>query len=359
MREEAVVGGRESRRRLSSARRIGVGAALVVMSLAAGGSGLASGAKTDAQQKRYTLGISMPFLSSDFQVVMQKRLVATAKQLGIKYLPPTNADMDSAKQIADIRNLISAGATGLIVVANDSKAIIPALKYAAQKGVKVVSIDIGPDGGKLAMIVRADNVGMGRIACRWMGKKLGGKGKVLSNQGAQTSINGRDRTKGFHDCMKQEFPNIQLIERPTDWDPAKQVANIQTVLTANPDLGGIYMQSDWALSASLAAIKQAGHGAKVGQPGHVYTISIDASPLGLKKIKEGVLDAEISQPLDLYVKHGLQYLQGAIDGNTWRPGTTNHNSRIVRFSGNLMDLVAAKLVTRANVNDRTLWANQK
>jgi ABC-type sugar transport system substrate-binding protein len=294
----------------------------------------------------------MPFLSSDFQVVMQKRLVATAKKLGIKYLPPTNADSDSGKQITQIQDLISAGATGLIVVANDSKAIIPALKYAASKGVKVVSIDIGPDGGKLDMIVRADNVGMGWIACRWMGGRLKGEGSVLSNQGAQTSINGRDRTKGFRDCMKAEFPNIELIERPTDWDPAKQVANIQTVLTSTPDLGGIYMQSDWALSASLAAIKAAG-----GK--NVLTISIDASPLGLKKIKQGALTAEISQPLDLYVKHGLQYLQAAVDGKTFKVGPTDHKSKIVRFNGNLMDLVSAKLVTKANVNDPSLWANQK
>jgi ABC-type sugar transport system substrate-binding protein len=334
---------------------LGVVLALAVLALTAGA---ASGGTSRSGQGGFTMGLSMPFLNSDFQVVMQKRFTAEAKKLGIKLLPPTNANSDSGKQITDVRNLISAGAEGLIVIANDSKAIIPALNYAKQKGVPVVSVDIGPDGGEVAMITRADNVGMGWIACRAMAKKIGGKGKVLSLQGAFTSINGRDRTKGFHDCITKEYPNIQLIEKPTDWDPAKQVAAIQTVLTSDPDLKGIYSQADWCLSATLAAIKQAGHGAKVGQPGHIYTISIDATPLAIKKIKEGVLDAGISQPLDLYVKYGLQYLRQALNGKVFKPGSSGHGSKIINFNGNPMDLLPAKLVTKANSNDPTLWANQ-
>jgi ABC-type sugar transport system substrate-binding protein len=208
------------------------------------------------------------------------------------------------------------------------------------------------------MIVRADNVGIGQIACRAMGKEIGGTGKVLSLQGAQTSINGRDRTKGFRDCMKKEFPKITLIERPTDWDPAKQVAAIQTVLTSDPDLKGIYMQSDWALAASLNAIKKAGHGAKVGEKGHIYTISVDASAQGLERIKDGTMDAEVSQPADLYVKYGLMYLKQALAGKTFKAGKTDHGTRIVMFNGNPMDLVPATLVTKKNVNDPKLWANQ-
>ena len=83
------------------------------------------------------------------------------------------------------------------MVANDSKAIIPALDFAAEQNVPVVSIDIGPDGGSLYAIVRADNVGMGWIACEAMAKAIGDTGKVLSLQGALTSINGRERTQGL------------------------------------------------------------------------------------------------------------------------------------------------------------------
>ena len=305
-----------------------------------------------------TIGYSSPFLFSQFQVILQDQAVAIAEGAGLKVLSPTNADGDSGKQITDIRSLIGAGAKGLIVVANDSKAIIPALDFAGSEKVPVVSIDIGPDGGSLYAIVRADNIGMGWIACTDMAKAIGDSGKVLSLQGAATSINGRERSQGFHDCMTQEHPNIELIERPTDWDATKQAAALQTVLAANPDLKGIFQQSDYALSPTLNVLKQAGRDAKVGEEGHIYNISIDASPQALELIRSGDLDAGISQPLDAYAKYGVQYLQDAFAGKELALGKTDHGSEVVVFNGNKMDLLPAVLVTKANVDDQALWGNQ-
>jgi ABC-type sugar transport system substrate-binding protein len=304
-----------------------------------------------------TIGYSAPFLMAQFEVVLQDQSVAAAKAFGLKVLSPTNADQDSGKQITDVRNLIGAGAKGLIVVANDSKAIIPALDFADSQKVPVVSIDIGPDGGKVYAIVRADNIGMGRIACEAMAKAIGDAGKVLSLQGAFSSINGRERSEGFHDCITKDHPKIELIERPTDWDATKQAAALQTVLAANSDLKGFFMQSDYALAPTLNVLKQAGRDAKVGQPDHIYSISIDASPQGLDLVKSGDLDAEISQPLDGYAKYGVQYLLDALAGKDLALGKTDHKSEVVVFNGNKMDLLPAVLVTKVNVEDKSLWGN--
>lgn len=320
-----------------------------VLLLAGTGTGYAAGE---------TIGYSSPFLFSQFQVILQDQTGVAAKAAGLNMLEPTNADGDSGKQITDVRSLVGAGAKGLIVVANDSKAIIPALDFAGEQKVPVVSIDIGPDGGSLYAIVRADNIGMGWIACEAMAKAIGDSGKVLSLQGAQTSINGRERTQGFHDCITQKHPNIELIERPTDWDATKQAAALQTVLAANPDLKGVFQQSDYALSPTLNVLKQAGRDAKVGAEGHIYNISIDASPQALELIRSGDLDAGISQPLDLYAKYGVQYLADALAGKELELGKTDHGTEVVEFNGNKMDLLPAVLVTKENVDDPNLWGNQ-
>jgi ribose transport system substrate-binding protein len=312
----------------------------------------------EARAAGETVGYSAPFLFAQFEVILQDRTATEAKKAGLNLLNPTNADNDSGKQITDVRNLVGAGAKGLIVVANDSKAIIPALDYAASKNVPVVSIDIGPDGGKLFAIVRADNRGMGRIACTEMAKAIGDSGKVLSLQGAFSSINGRERSEGFHDCMTKEHPKIELIERPTDWDATKQAAALQTVLTANPDLKGVFQQSDYALSPTLNVLKQAGRDAKVGETGHVYDISIDASPQALDLVRAGTLDAAISQPLDGYATYGVKYLQDALAGKALALGNSDHGSEVIEFNGNKMDLLPAVLVTKSNVDDPALWGNQ-
>jgi ribose transport system substrate-binding protein len=343
--------------RVSVAAVLGASVMLAAACSSGGAQNQAASSGTSGS-KPVTLGISMPFLSADFEVVLEKQLVSHASQLGMKVLPPTNADMQSGQQITDVRNLISEGATAIVVIANDSKAIIPALEYAKSHHVPVVSLDIGPNGGKVAMIVRADNVQMGVDACMAIGKDLHGTGQVLSLEGALTSINGLDRTTGFHNCIAKNFPHITLIEKPTNWDPATQSNDIQTVLTANPDLQAIYMQSDWALSAALQTIKQAGHGAAAGQSGHIYTTSIDGTPLGLSLVQSGHLDAEISQPLNLYVRYGLQYIQEAVAGKTFAAGPSSHGTTVQLFNGNPMDLMPPTLVTKANVDDPNLWGNE-
>ena len=119
------------------------------------------------------------------------------------------------------------------------------------------------------------------------------------------------------------------------------------------------MQSDAVmLSGVLNVLKSAGKLTKVGEPHHIMLVSIDGTPLALSRIRDGLLDAAISQPLDLYVKYGLRYLQAAVAGETFRAGPTDHNSRIVDFKGNLMDLLPAPTVTQKNADDPALWGNK-
>ena len=54
------------------------------------------------------------------------------------------------------------------------------MNFANSKNVPVIATDIPPNGGKLFMIVRADNLEMGAKICMAMGDTLKGKGTVLS-----------------------------------------------------------------------------------------------------------------------------------------------------------------------------------
>ncbi|MEO8667416.1 MAG: sugar ABC transporter substrate-binding protein [Bauldia sp.] len=323
------------------------------------GTALAVGLAAGAQAEGFKMGYAVGFLTDPFQAVQADLVIKTAKEAGLTPLPVANANNDAGKQISDVRNLISQGAKGIIVVAVDSDAIAPALKFAEEKAVPVVFIDIGPAGGKAAMIVRANNLYMGDAACKWLGNAVGGKGTVLSLMGDQASINGRDRTTGFNDCMKKEFPNIKVNEQPTYWKAEKASAAAQTVMTSTPDLAGIYMQSDSVmLPGILNLLKSSGKLKKVGEEGHMPLISIDGTPFALQKIREGWHDAAVSQPLDLYVKYGVAYLQDAVAGKTFAAGATDHGSEIVMYNNNPMDLLPSPVITAKEAADPMLWGNQ-
>jgi ribose transport system substrate-binding protein len=304
--------------------------------------------------------MSMSFLASPFFVVLTDLVTKEAKETGLNWTQTTDAQSDAGKQISDIQALVNSGVKGLIVVPRDSDAIAPALNFAQTNGVTVVAVDVGINTGKAAMTIRADNVAMAQSAADEIGQHLNGKGKILELQGDLLNTSGRERTEGFEQRMKEKYPGIQIIARPTRWEQARAADATQTILTATPDLDAIYMQSDSImLPGVLSVLQQLGHGAKVGEPKHIFLVSIDGSPFSLEKIRSKELDAAVSQPLDLYAKYAVSYLQKAMAGEKFSPGPTDHNSRIVaNTAGNLEDLLPAPVATIENVSDPKLWGNQ-
>jgi ABC-type sugar transport system substrate-binding protein len=151
----------------------------------AGGDAAASGGLPGD----FKLGYSTGFLDNPALAVQLESTEQLAKDIGLDFMT-RNANGNAGQQITDVRNLIDAGAQALVTIVADSKAIIPALDYAEQREVPVVSVDIGPDGGSYYVLVKADNVRMAREACMEMGERLDGKGKVL-NSPRSTAATGR------------------------------------------------------------------------------------------------------------------------------------------------------------------------
>jgi ribose transport system substrate-binding protein len=303
------------------------------------------------------VGYSESFLTDPFQVQLVKQLGVQATAQSVDLLPAVNADADAAKQSTDVQTLIGRGVKGLIVVPVDSKAIVPAIKQANAKNIPVVTVDLGADSGKISMIVRADNVFMGKAACKAMGKALNGKGAVLNLQGDLATQNGQDRSKGFTDCMSAEFPGITVNSKPMNWKPEECATQAQTVLSTSK-IDGIFEGSESVCLASVQKVlTNQGKTAKVGEAGHIVVVGIDGSPAGLDAIRAGTMDAIVSQPLDLYAKYGIQYIKEAMAGQTFKAGPTDHNSTIVQNGDSLEDQLPSPTVTKDNVDDKSLWGN--
>lgn len=342
------------------------GAVLGFAALLAACSGGTGGAAIPAAQGTGTfdpsstkVAFSAPYGIAAFVTYEMNKTNSDLKSAGFQVLASTNANQNNAQQVTDMENLVSAGAKGIIVDSNDSAAIVPALQYAKQHGVTVIPVDVSPTSGPAPAAVTANQLQIGTEACEAMAKGIGYKGKVLSLEGSQSTYNGRERTLGFAQCMKK-YPNITLIQKATNWDAPTQAADVQTVLTSDPDLKGIYQQAGYALSGTLEAVKQAGHYAKAGSASHIYMVAVDGDPQGLQEIRDGDLDVEISQPALGFAEYGTKYLEDALKDPKWTLplGKTDHDSTVVEFDGIRTDELPAVTVTKANVDDSSLWGNQ-
>jgi simple sugar transport system substrate-binding protein/ribose transport system substrate-binding protein len=314
------------------------------------------------------IGSDYPRSDTDFWNAYIRYSPQEAKELKVDNLKTTNSENDVAKLASNVQTLLSQGAKGIVMAPQDTAAVAPTLAQLEAKKIPVVSIDTRPDTGKVFMVVRADNRAYGEKSCQFLGAQLKGKGKVVELMGDLASVNGRDRTEAFNDCMKKSFPGIKVFAEPSKWDGPTAANQLQTVLAANPDVKGVYMQASFALSGTLQVLKQRNLLVPPTDPKHVFIVSNDGIPEELKDIQAGQIDATVSQPADLYAKYGLYYVRQAIAGKTFKPGPTDHDSNIVQVrDGVLEDQLAAPLVTldgatvgsekTLKYDDTSLWGN--
>ncbi|MEV6562202.1 sugar ABC transporter substrate-binding protein [Nocardia sp. NPDC051756] len=294
------------------------------------------------------VGADQPRSDSDFWSAYAGYLGPKAAAAGVK-LENTSSDNDANRLKSNVDTLLSKNVKAIIMAPQDTAAVKPALTAAAAKNVPVVSVDTRPDSGGVYMVVRADNRAYGTKSCIYLGETLEGAGKVVEFQGDLSSINGRDRSEAFAECMKTRYPGIKVIEIPTDWKGDRAVSGLQDKLLTDPDINGIYMQAGGVfLQSTMALLRRSNKLVKAGAPGHITIVSNDGIKAELDAIEAGEIDATISQPADLYAQYAAFYAKAAVDGRKFSPGPTDHGSTIIDtgVGGTLEDQLSAPVVTR-------------
>ncbi|MEV6367928.1 sugar ABC transporter substrate-binding protein [Micromonospora musae] len=336
---------------------IALGAILALTTVACSDS--SSGGSGNQAGSGPQIGIDLPRADSDFWNSYAKYVPQFADEYDVNLMSPTNSQNDVSKLVANVQAMVSQGAKAVVMAPQDTGAIASTLGTLESRKIPVVSVDTRPDKGKVFMVVRADNRAYGQKACEFLGEKLGGKGKVIEFQGSLSSINGRDRSEAFAECMKTKFPEITIFEEPTEWEGAKAAAALQTRLAQHPDIKGVYMQAGGVfLAPTLQVLRSKNLLVPPTDPKHIFIVSNDGIPQEFEAIRKGEIDATVSQPADLYAKWALYYAKAAAEGKTFQAGPTDHDSTIIDIGNGLEDQLAAPLVTKENVDDPALWGNQ-
>jgi ABC-type sugar transport system substrate-binding protein len=314
------------------------------------------------------IGLDFPRSDTAFWASYISYVPQEATKLGAT-LTTTSSNNSIQTLIANVPILLAKGAKAIVMAPQDTAAIGPTIAQLDAKNIPVISVDTATDTGNTYMVVRADNVAYGTKACQFLGTELKGTGSVVVLEGDTASINGRDRTTSFMSCMSKNFPKIVVHGEPSKWDGPTAASQLQTALTADKNIRGVYMESSFALDGTIQDLKQAHLTALAPDPNHVYVVSNDGVPEELQDIASGLIDATVSQPADAYAYWGIFYAQAAIAGKTFSVGPTDHGSNIVQVRpGVLEDQLGAPLVTKVAGSfgngvtsiastDTSLWGN--
>jgi ribose transport system substrate-binding protein len=133
-----------------------------------------------------------------------------------------------------------------------------------------------------------------------------------------------DRERGFDDVMQAEFPHIQVIARQYGLsDRAKAMTAAENILTAHPDLNGIFASSEPSSVGTALAVKSR------KAVGSVKFVAFDSSESMIEDMKAGVIDAMVVQDPFRMGFEAVKTLVDRLNGTT-SPKRIDLSARLIR-----------------------------
>jgi len=267
------------------------GVAAIAVAVSTGFGGAVATAQDDGEIVYLTPGLDLPFWR-----YLSKGVESAATEAGYGY-QALDSRNNAQTQLQNAQDAIARGVSGIVISPTDSSTAPSVIQQAERAGIPVVIADIGTDSGDYVSYIGSDNYegakGVGEALAaaleekEWAGEPVG---LVTISQARQ---NGQARTKGFMDGLGEsgwtgEQADLQQMQAYTADETFKFT---QDMLTANPGMRGMFVQTDSPAIGAMRAIKAARKG------GEVLLAAFDGIPEFIPLLESGELVASgMQQP---------------------------------------------------------------
>jgi len=215
-------------------------------------------AKAPVSGRKIRIGFSAPGADHGWLAAIAANARKAAAQFPDVELYLTDGLNTSAKQMADVEDLLQRGVDALVMLPHSGEALTPVAAKVRKAGVPLINLDRRIASEDFFCYIGGDNYGIGVAAARYIGKRLNGKGKVIEITGIAGISVTRERSQGFRDTIAKEFPGIRIVaSQPADFLAEKALTVTQNLLQAHPDVDAIYSHDDDMNVGVLQAVKAA------------------------------------------------------------------------------------------------------
>jgi ribose transport system substrate-binding protein len=200
----------------------------------------ASAAGYASAADKYVVGVSNTLIGNGWREEMVCSVKAEALASGkVSKVILANRNGGPSEQIADLRNLISAGVNIIIVNPSDRKALDPVIKQATDRKIVVVAVDQAVSA-PTAYVVTNDQTAYGEEGAEALFKKLGGKGNVVELRGIDGVPADADRHEGFTQALKK-YPDIKVVASVfTGWSGDKAAQQMKDLIGSGKQIDGVW-----------------------------------------------------------------------------------------------------------------------
>ncbi|MCW6508586.1 substrate-binding domain-containing protein [Lichenifustis flavocetrariae] len=260
------------------------------------GLGAALGALRPAMAAGKEIVYITPGLDLPFWRAVSKGVETAAKAKGYAF-QALDSHNSAQTQLQNAQDSIARNVAGIVLSPTDSSTAPSVLTIAKRAGIPVVIADIGANSGDYVSYVASNNyegahgVGLGLAAAL---KKKGWEAGTVGIVGiSQARKNGQARTKGFLDGLKEGgfTGKVAEIMQMQSYTTDETYKFTQDLLTANPGMRGLFIQTDQPTLGALRAIKAA------RRTGEVLVAAFDGIPEFVDLLKSGdVVVTGMQQP---------------------------------------------------------------
>lgn len=306
--------------------------AVSIAAMLALGAMQTASAQSTGPDKIEQIGLMVQDMSNPFFSAMDKGAKKAAEEIGAK-VNTQDAQLDLANQNTQIDAFIQQGVDLIVISAVDEGGIEPAITRAKEAGIIVIAVDTPAKGADT--VIMTDAVQAGEKSCDYLFQQMGGEGEVLLVDGTpiQTII---DRITGCKN-VAQNYPGIEIVgQQASKNDRASGLMVTTDMLTAHPDVTGIFGMNDPSALGAVLAVEQAGKASQIKVTG------VDGSPEAVAELKrEGspFIGTATQNPAEM-VRQAVKIAQDMIAGHPPKEKTI---------------LIPSVLVTRDNVDEYPGW----
>ena len=226
------------------------------------------------------------------------------------------AEGNANLQLDQVNKMVDDKAAAIVVIAQNSDSIVPAVKRANEAGIPVIATNRDINGGVFTNVINNERQA-GELQADYMAAHLPQNAKVVYIKGEMTISAAVNRYEGFKEAIKAKRPDVEIIASNStgDWSEAQGIRELSLWLGMYPQIDGVAAANDNMAMGAIKAMKAAGR-----FNDSVIVCGVDSTDDALASIAAGELKMTVKQDADKIVETIMGLLQQIKQGQSPEKG---------------------------------------
>lgn len=226
------------------------------------------------------------------------------------------AEGNANLQLDQVNKMVDDKAAAIVLIAQNSDSIVPAVKRANEAGIPVIATNRDINGGVFTNVINNERQA-GEMQADYMAAHLPQNAKVVYIKGEMTISAAVNRYEGFKEALKAKRPDVEIIASNStgDWSEAQGIRELSLWLGMYPQIDGVAAANDNMALGAIKAMKAAGR-----FNDSVIVCGVDSIDDALASIAAGELKMTVKQDADKIVETIMGLLQQIKQGQSPEKG---------------------------------------